>query len=62
MLNKKEFNQKKYIQEYQAEHYKVFKANLKPDEYNIINEYIKKNHLNKSQFLRLVIEKMIKNS
>lgn len=60
MQEKKGFNQHKYIQEYQAEHYKVFKANLKPDEYNIINEYIKNHGINKSQFLRLVIEKMIK--
>lgn len=56
MQEKKEFNQLKYIQKYQEEHYKVFKAKLKPDEYNVIDEYMKKNKLNKSTFLRKAIE------
>ncbi len=46
------FNQTKYIQEYNKDHYKVFKVELKKEEYNALNEYLKKHNKTKAQFLR----------
>lgn len=59
---KEKFNQKKYIQDFQNEHYIVYKAKLKPDEYQKIEEYRNKHNLNKADFLRKVIKEFIENN
>ena len=48
---KKEFDQKKYIKEYQKENYKQFKATLKPEEMEKVNEFLKQNNMNKREFV-----------
>lgn len=55
------FNQTKYIQEYNKEHYKTFKVDLKKQEFDELNEVLKKKKLTKAQFLRDSIEKIKKN-
>ena len=57
MLNKG-FNQQKYIQEYNKEHYKAFKVDLKVDELKELEALLKKNNLSKAQFLRDAIENL----
>lgn len=44
--------QKSYIQEYNKEHYKTFKVDLKKEELQELNELLKKEGLTKAQFLR----------
>lgn len=56
---KEKFNQAKYIQEYQNEHYAIYKAKLKPEEYQKIENYRTKYNLNKSDFLRKIIKEFI---
>lgn len=54
------FNQIKYIQEYNKDHYKVFKVNLKNKELEQLEKYLKSHKLTKAQFLRnILIEKKI---
>ena len=45
-------NKKNYIQEYNKEHYKTFKVDLKKEELQELNELLKKEGLTKAQFLR----------
>lgn len=52
----KEFNQSKYIQEYNKEHYKTFKVDLKIKEFEELEKIIKKAKLTKAQFLRNAIQ------
>lgn len=54
------FNQQKYIQEYNKEHYKTFKVDLKVEEMDELNELLKKYKLTKAQFLRNSIDKLKK--
>lgn len=56
----KEFNQKKYIQEYIKEHKKQFKVDLNIDEYNELKELLKKNNLSNVQFVRNAIAELKK--
>lgn len=56
----KEFNQKKYIQEYIKEHKKQFKVDLNIDEYNELKELLKKNNLSNVQFVRNAITELKK--
>lgn len=56
----KEFNQKKYIQEYNKEHYKPFNVRLKKDEYEKLEELLKEKNLSKPDFLRKAIENLEK--
>lgn len=56
------FNQQKYIQEYNKEHYKTFKVDLKKDEYDKLDSYLKSKGISKAQFLRnaMIKDKIIK--
>lgn len=54
----KEFNQAKYIQQYNKEHYKTFKVDLKKDELEKLDKLLKEKGLTKAQFLRDAIEKI----
>ncbi len=49
----KQFNQKDYIAEYDKTHYKQFKAKLKTEEMNEINNLLKQNNINKTDFIKL---------
>lgn len=50
------FNQSKYIQEYNKEHYKTFKVDLKIKEFEELEKILKKAQLTKAQFLRNAIQ------
>lgn len=52
----KEFNQLEYIKEYNKEHYKAFKVDLKKEELDNINKLLKENKMTKADFLRLSIK------
>lgn len=56
----KEFNQIKYIQQYNKEHYKTFKVNLKIKEYDELDKILKKKNLTKADFLKKAIEEIKK--
>lgn len=49
------FNQSKYIQEYNKEHYKTFKVDLKKEEFDALEKYLKSKGMTKAQFLREVM-------
>ena len=49
---KKKFNQIDYIKEYNKEHYKVFKVNLKDKEYQALEKYLMDHKISKATFLR----------
>ena len=59
MRKMKEFNQKEYIQQYQKEHYSIFKVKLKKEEKEELNELLNKVGLNQAQFLRNAIQKLM---
>lgn len=48
----------KYIQEYNKEHYKAFKVDLKVEELEELEEMLKKKNLTKAQFLRNAIKEL----
>lgn len=50
------FNQKKYIQNYQNEHYSIFKVKLKKEEKKELDELLAAVNLNQAQFLRNAIQ------
>ena len=52
------FNQQKYIQNYNKEHYKEFRAYLKQEEMIELQKLLKKMNLSKSDFLRNAIQKL----
>lgn len=52
------FNQQKYIQEYNKEHYKEFRVNMKIDEIKELEKLLKDNHLTKAQLLRNAIDEL----
>lgn len=54
------FNQQKYIQEYNKEHYKTFKVDLKKEELEELNKLLKKKNITKAKFLRDAIDKLKK--
>lgn len=56
----KEFDQNKYIQDYQKEHYSIFKVKLKKEEKKELDELLNKIGLNQAQFLRNAIEQLKK--
>lgn len=56
-----EFNQLKYIQEYNKKHYKTFKVDLKIKEFEELEKILKKAKLTKAQFLRNAIQDFKKN-
>ena len=47
----KKFDQKAYKKEYSKSHYKRILAEIKPDDYNIIDTYCKGNGISKAQFI-----------
>lgn len=51
------FNQKKYIQNYQNEHYSIFKVKLKKEEKKELDDLLAAVNLNQAQFLRNAIQK-----
>lgn len=55
------FNQSKYIQDYQREHYSIFKVKLKKDEKKELDELLKNANLNQAQFLRNAIKNLKEN-
>jgi predicted DNA-binding protein len=54
------FNQQKYIQEYNKDHYKTFKVDLKKEELEELNKLLKKKKMTKATFLRQSIEELKK--
>jgi len=56
----KQFNQQKYIQEYNKEHYKTFKVDLKVEEMQELETMLTSLHLSKAQFLRNAIKSLKK--
>lgn len=52
------FNQKKYIQQYNKDHYKTFKVDLKIEELEELNQLLKKMKLSKADFLREAIRQL----
>lgn len=52
------FNQAKYIQEYNKEHYKTFKVDLKVEEMQELETMLTSLHLTKAQFLRNAIKEL----
>lgn len=54
------FNQQKYIQEYNKEHYKTFKVDLKKEEWEELESLLTMHHLSKAQFLRNAISRLKK--
>lgn len=58
MKEKKEFNQQQYIKEYNQEHYKTFKVELKKEEKEELDELLKKLGITKASFLRDAIKNL----
>lgn len=56
-----EFNQKQYIIDYNKEHYKPFKVDLKVEELEELEKLLKAKGITKAQFLRKAIQKLKKN-
>ena len=56
----KKFDQKKYIQNYQNEHYSIFKVKLKKKEKKELDELLAAVNLNQAQFLRNAIQDLKK--
>lgn len=50
------YNQKEYTQQYNKEHYKTFKVDLKKEELEELNKLLLKCNLTKAQFLRNAID------
>lgn len=50
------YNQKEYTQQYNKEHYKTFKVDLKKEELEELNKLLLKRNLTKAQFLRNAID------
>ena len=46
------FNESKYKQQYNKEHYRTFKVDLKKEELDRLEEYLAKKGITKAQFLR----------
>lgn len=46
------FNQKEYNAKYAKEHYKQFKAKIKTEEMDEINELLKEKNMNKTEFIK----------
>lgn len=53
-----QFNQPKYIQKYNKEHYKSFKVDLKKEEWEQLEKLLKEKGLTKAEFLRDAIKKL----
>lgn len=51
----KKFNQKDYINNYQREHYSIFKVKLKKEEKKELDDLLNNANINQAQFLRNAI-------
>lgn len=60
-MKEKEFNQKEYIANYNKEHYKTFKVDLKISELEELNNLLKEKNISKATFLRNAINDLKKN-
>ena len=58
MRKMEKFNQKKYIQNYQNEHYSIFKVKLKKEEKKELDELLAAVNVNQAQFLRNAIQNL----
>ena len=58
MRKMEKFNQKKYIQNYQNEHYSIFKVKLKKEEKKELDELLAAVNSNQAQFLRNAIQNL----
>ncbi|MDE6600270.1 MAG: hypothetical protein K2K34_09360 [Oscillospiraceae bacterium] len=47
----KVFDKKEYKKEYAKSHYKRILAEIKPDDYSLIDDYCKKNNISKAKFI-----------
>ena len=56
MNNMEQFNQIKYIQEYNKKHYKTFKVDLKKEELEELEKILQEKGISKAQFLRDAIK------
>lgn len=54
------FNQKQYIIDYNKEHYKAFKVDLKVEELEELEKILKEKGITKAQFLREAIDRIKK--
>lgn len=50
-----EFNQQKYIQGYNKEHYKSFRVDLKKEEWEKANKLLKNNNMTKADLVRTAL-------
>ena len=55
-----QFNQSKYIQEYNKAHYRAFKVDLKIEELEELERLLEKKGISKADFLRNAIEQLKK--
>ena len=55
-----EFNQQKYIQDYNKKHYSTFKVNLLKDEKKELDDLLNKENLSQASFLRESIKEYFK--
>ena len=55
-----QFNQSKYIQEYNKAHYRAFKVDLKIEELEELERLLEKKGISKADFLRSAIEQLKK--
>lgn len=51
MENKKPFNKNEYTKKYNKEKYKQLKAEISPEDYNLIDEQSKKLNISKAKFI-----------
>lgn len=56
-----EFNPTKYKNEFNKKNYKQLKADIKPDDYNLIDTYSKKHNISKARLIVESIKYCIKN-
>lgn len=55
-----DFNQSKYIQGYNKEHYKSFRMDLKIEEWENANNLLKKNNMTKAELVRIALKMLEK--
>lgn len=53
MLLENKFDKKEYDKKYHKEHYKQFKAKLKKQDYDELNELLKEKNMKKPEFILL---------
>ena len=51
-----EFNQNKYIQGYNKEHYKSFRVDLKKEEWEKADKLLKDNNMSKAELVRIALK------